>query len=934
MARSSYRLGRRLRSGAKARLDYITYLQSGGNPKRGRVPEPNGNLKARFAYGGELRTAIREAVRLRGVMAGGGAYEAAVSIIHYLKATVDGGGSFRSALYPPHRLAGTIEYGGALALRLISPQYVKAIIGAGGTFTSALSVSKLVKATIAAGGTIVADIAEAIVPVQLKATIGAGGTMTTALKVGDDDVNAIIAAMSPTPDTTRQDEIKTLVLALKAAGIWSKLDALHLLHAHSAQAARLNWKAPGVSDLTTINTTYFTAESGYRGDATSGVGSTMGILLSPLTATTSLNFADLSGTMFVLSDDLTLRATEGADIGFWGTSPNVSVLYVNNGAGLRGQLSGTSHAVAANETRGVRALTKLGANSTLYADGTAQGTLNTGTGSINSNRFGVCGYNNSAAGTNVFGSMRELRAAGWGSALDATEHAALNAAIKAYIPYKFTYANREAETLVAAMTVEPDDTRKLQIDRMITSLKAGGVWAKLEGLYVFHAHDKQATRINWKTPGTFNLTEIGTVNFVANDYCSGASGANMYSTNYTPSVNGGVAGKFSLNDATIFSYTDDISVIATYDIGARGGTNTAELAVNLTSTNGFRASLMTNATTNSTAVATAGLRAIVKNATAAGFKREVLTDTAYSSGADTGLPTNVIGVLGSYSFATATGSTREQKAAGFGTAMTAAQLTVLNNAIETFTGYAFANVEAAAIVSAMDNVPDDTRCGKIDALVGALKSAGVWSGLEAFHMLYAHEETAARINWAYPTEKLTVIGAPVFTANSNYAGNTTGPGLLLSPGEMNAKGKMTVNNGSIFLFSTEAAIVGGAAAVGNFRASTEQVAVALSGGSSGGFAGIGNGGVSAATLPVTVLNLAGVTRLADLQTLFADGTSVSTASVATGILPAGGMGVCGRKRPLSTDQASVRKLQAALWGSAFTTTQVAAIDTAIKAFLA
>ena len=35
-------------------------------------------------------------------------------------------------------------------------------------------------------------------------------------------------------------EIKTLVDSLKSAGVWAKLDALYLLAAHDAQAARLN----------------------------------------------------------------------------------------------------------------------------------------------------------------------------------------------------------------------------------------------------------------------------------------------------------------------------------------------------------------------------------------------------------------------------------------------------------------------------------------------------------------------------------------------------------------------------------------------------------------------------------------------------------------------------------------------------------------------
>ncbi len=79
---------------------------------------------------------------------------------------------------------------------------------------------------------------------------------------------ALIARMSPAASAPRSGQIFTLVAALVAAGVWQKLDALYLLAAHSAQAARLNWIADQYN-LTAVNSPTFTADRGYQGNGTS-----------------------------------------------------------------------------------------------------------------------------------------------------------------------------------------------------------------------------------------------------------------------------------------------------------------------------------------------------------------------------------------------------------------------------------------------------------------------------------------------------------------------------------------------------------------------------------------------------------------------------------------------------------------------------------------
>lgn len=79
---------------------------------------------------------------------------------------------------------------------------------------------------------------------------------------------AIFAAFTTPPTTTRKGQIDTLVLALKADGIWSKLDGLYVFAAADSQAALINWKNPGTYNGTTVNSPTFTADEGFTGTAT------------------------------------------------------------------------------------------------------------------------------------------------------------------------------------------------------------------------------------------------------------------------------------------------------------------------------------------------------------------------------------------------------------------------------------------------------------------------------------------------------------------------------------------------------------------------------------------------------------------------------------------------------------------------------------------
>lgn len=90
----------------------------------------------------------------------------------------------------------------------------------------------------------------------------------------DADAAALVAAMTVQPGRWRKRLIERTVVALKDAGVWSKIDAIWVLAAHHEQAGRLNWKSPGSYTVTVVNTWTFTTDRGFAGDGISGCGDT------------------------------------------------------------------------------------------------------------------------------------------------------------------------------------------------------------------------------------------------------------------------------------------------------------------------------------------------------------------------------------------------------------------------------------------------------------------------------------------------------------------------------------------------------------------------------------------------------------------------------------------------------------------------------------
>jgi hypothetical protein len=97
----------------------------------------------------------------------------------------------------------------------------------------------------------------------------------------------------------------------------------------------------------------------------------------------------------------------------------------------------------------------------------------------------------------------------------------------------------EARALFAAMTTTPTAPRKAIINTAIVALKASGVWARLDGLYVLAAADSQAAKLNWRAPSTFVATEVSAPAFVADRGFTGDADPSYVETGFNPTTAGG-----------------------------------------------------------------------------------------------------------------------------------------------------------------------------------------------------------------------------------------------------------------------------------------------------------------------------------------------------------------------------------------------------------
>lgn len=98
-----------------------------------------------------------------------------------------------------------------------------------------------------------------------------------------------------------------------------------------------------------------------------------------------------------------------------------------------------------------------------------------------------------------------------------------------------TIVEQETVDLVARFTSAPTGGRKVHIQKLIKALKDGGIWTKLDALYLFAAADSQAARLNW-VADQYNITAVNAPTFTTDRGYAGDGASSHLNTNFNPAT--------------------------------------------------------------------------------------------------------------------------------------------------------------------------------------------------------------------------------------------------------------------------------------------------------------------------------------------------------------------------------------------------------------
>lgn len=232
---------------------------------------------------------------------------------------------------------------------------------------------------------------------------------------------ALFARFTTPPTDARKGLINSLIKALKAAGVWTKLDALYMLAAADEQAARRNW----IQDLynaTAVAAPTFTIDRGYQGN--------------PPTFTfleTGFNPTTAASPKFVLNSAVlgVVSRTDVTDSGQFdiGTTSSRFNCRSTTGPGLRGVMNDatTTNFGTKATSIGMFALNRSAAGARQgYIDGVLSGSDTLASTALANETIQML--------RGIFNfSTRELSVGFFGQSLSAPEHAALYSAVQTYL---------------------------------------------------------------------------------------------------------------------------------------------------------------------------------------------------------------------------------------------------------------------------------------------------------------------------------------------------------------------------------------------------------------------------------------------------------------------------------------------------------------------
>lgn len=235
----------------------------------------------------------------------------------------------------------------------------------------------------------------------------------------DSSTTALVARMTVDPGCPRKIVINDLIVSLKTAGIWSKLDALYLFAAADSQAAKLNWIGTSYTAITSLS---FTTDRGFTGDAINSISSAF----NPNTGSTnySLNSAHFGGWSRTSSADTAYALFVNQAV-----YQNIRGSPRGSSGAFRYQINSATISQIANAS-GAGHFLMVRPNSTQqvgYMNGTAVQAAQT------ANSTALSNYPLTFLANSADGSTSQISAGHFGSALTATEAADFHTALQTYM---------------------------------------------------------------------------------------------------------------------------------------------------------------------------------------------------------------------------------------------------------------------------------------------------------------------------------------------------------------------------------------------------------------------------------------------------------------------------------------------------------------------
>jgi hypothetical protein len=233
------------------------------------------------------------------------------------------------------------------------------------------------------------------------------------------------------------------------------------------------------------------------------------------------------------------------------------------------------------------------------------------------------------------------------------------------------------------------------------------------------------------------------------------------------------------------------------------------------------------------------------------------------------------------------------------------------------------------LLAAMSVQPSSARKALINNAIIGLSS--VWSKLDLFYMMCAHDVQAAGLNWINPaTFPLLPVNAPTFTVDSNYAGDGA-TSYLRTQYIPSVNGIAYTKDGASMGVASLNEVNAGMD-MGWFTAGTSSAYLSLR--NAGNHSGRIHDSTTLSVANASSKFVGGISRIAAASRRgYNNGTPVGIDAVASVALATGEFFICGRNNDNTTVSYSTKQLCAAFVGGGLLQAEFTAISDAIRAFV-